>query len=238
MSIKLLRAIALILCLSCALISCEMNDEDTSSTANVSKDISVEISTPSENSVIDITSEDSSAEESSDIPVESSEESSEEASEPVEESSEEVSDPEPDYVKKMDDEMADLFLLTMGDFPMPDETSTVLYNWYFTQRDTIQQTYHAYGNLNGYTLFMVNDAGLHDLAIAVYRAGDYVFKANCHGYPSLVFLYLYRDNEFITFEDAYEQGLFDPKDAYELINNNPPPKYCRFAKPSAEKVED
>ena len=228
MNNKLLRTIALILCLSCALVSCEISDGDTS------EDINVEASTPSENSVIDITSEDASIEKSSDISIETSEESSE----PVEESSEEVSDPEPDYVKKMDDEMADLFLLTMGDFPMPDETSTVQYNWYFTQRDTIQQTYHAYGNLNGYTLFMVNDAGLHDLAIAVYRAGDYVFKANCHGYPSLVFLYLYRDNEFITFEDAYEQGLFDPKDAYELINNNPPPKYGRFAKPFAEKVED
>lgn len=228
MNNKLLRTIALILCLSCALVSCEISDGDTS------EDINVEASTPSENSVIDITSEDASIEKSSDISIETSEE----VSEPVEESSEEVSDPEPDYVKKMDDEMAALFLLTMGDFPMPDETSTVLYNWYFTQRDTIQQTYHAYGNLNGYTLFMVNDAGLHDLAIAVYRAGDYVFKANCHGYPSLVFLYLYRDNEFITFEDAYEQGLFDPKDAYELINNNPPPKYGSFAKPFAEKVED
>ena len=193
MNNKLLRTIALILCLSCALVSCEISDGDTS------EDINVEASTPSENSVIDITSEDASIEKSSDISIETSEE----VSEPVEESSEEVSDPEPDYVKKMDDEMAALFLLTMGDFPMPDETSTVLYNWYFTQRDTIQQTYHAYGNLNGYTLFMVNDAGLHDLAIAVYRAGDYVFKANCHGYPSLVFLYLYRDNEFITFEDAY-----------------------------------
>lgn len=228
MNNKLLRTIALILCLSCALVSCEISDGDTS------EDINVEASTPSENSVIDITSEDASMEKSSDISIETSEESSE----PVEESSEEVSDPEPDYVKVMDDEMADLFLSSMGDFPMPDETSTVLYNWYFTQRDTIQQTYHAYGNLNGYTLFTVSDAGVHNMAIAVYRAGDYVFKANCHGYPSLVFLYLYRDNEFITFEDAYEQGLFDPKDAYELINNNPPPKYGGFVKPSAEKVEE
>lgn len=214
MNNKLLRTIALILCLSCALASCGMNDEDTS------KDVSVETSTSLETSGKDITSDDSSMGESSDISVE-------ESSVTVEESSEEVSELEPDYVKVMDDEMADLFLSSMGDFPMPDETSTVLYNWYFTQRDTIQQTYHAYGNLNGYTLFMVNDAGLHDLAIAVYRAGDYVFKANCHGYPSLVFLYLYRDNEFITFEDAYE-----------LINNNPPPKYGSFVKPSAEKVED
>lgn len=231
MNNKLFRVISLILCFNfaCVLASCELNGKDTSD--DVSAVVSNEASTSFEISGKDITSDDSSMGESSDISVE-------ESSVTVEESSEEASNPEPDYVKVMDDEMADLFLSSMGDFPMPDETSTVLYNWYFTQRDTIQQTYHAYGNLNGYTLFTVSDAGVHNMAIAVYRAGDYVFKANCHGYPSFVFLYLYRDNEFITFEDAYEQGLFDPKDAYELINNNPPPKYGGFVKPSAEKVEE
>ncbi len=149
---------------------------------------------------------------------------------------------EPDYVTEMTDEMADLFLTSVYKYQIPELRISLGNNdfkEYLLEQYLVKYTYYAYGNLNGYTLFTAYGMETNDMAIAKYRAGDYIFEAPCHGTASFVFLYLYRDNEIITFEDAYERGLFDPKDAYELMVNNPPSgEIVKTIRVHAEKAED
>ncbi len=116
-----------------------------------------------------------------------------------------------DYQVEMTEEMANAFLKFMGSDQTIQESTPEGLDY--------RTCYLPFGNLNGYTFFYaygIFDCG-YDSAISCYVAGDYLFESGHIMRPSKIGHYLYKDNVFMTFEDAYEQGLFNPDDAYELI---------------------
>ncbi len=116
-----------------------------------------------------------------------------------------------DYQVEMTEEMANAFLKFMGSDQTIQESTPEGLDY--------RTCYLPFGNLNGYTFFYaygIFDCG-YDSAISRYVAGDYLFESGHIMRPSKIGHYLYKDNVFMTFEDAYEQGLFNPDDAYELI---------------------
>lgn len=134
-----------------------------------------------------------------------------------------------EYQEEITEEMANAFLKFVGiDRTIHEHIAVYWAEGEFDYRNS----YTAIGNLNGYTLCEIDGhlEGLVAPALTHYTAGDYVFLASCISSPSNIGLYLYKDLKFITFADAYEQGLFDPKDAYELMKD-------RF-KNSVKKLSD
>ncbi len=187
--------VSLVLLTTFLLVSCGDKDDDTSSEAVESGE-----------SVVDHISEPVSDTESQ---AESFEESSEEPSK--DESSEESS--EPDYQAEMTEEMANAFLKLIGDNRTAQEYMTGI-KW---GENEYMRAYAIYGNLNGYILCSMSN-WVASTMTCTYTAGDYTFTSGNMWSPSELGLYLYKDLTFITFEEAYESGLFDAKDAYELIN--------------------
>ncbi len=120
-----------------------------------------------------------------------------------------------DYQVMITEEMANAFLKFMGE----NKTIQEAMNAYDYEGRKYKEFYLPFGNLNGYTLFYADgpfNFG-YDASLSRYVAGDYLFESGYIMRPSKIGLYLYKDMTFMTFEDAYEQGLFDPDDAYELF---------------------
>jgi len=134
---------------------------------------------------------------------------------------EESSEAELDYVTEMTEEMANGFLKFQGDDRTITERLASFKDNYFSTIYNYKKDYAGIGNLNGYTLCYISPGfagNLVSFGFGYFTAGDYEFSDSCTGRPDTdVNLYLYKDHTFITFEKAYEQGLFDPADAYELM---------------------
>ncbi len=131
---------------------------------------------------------------------------------------EELSEAELYYVTEMTEEMANAFLKFIGEKSTISDLLSSLKIDYNYKND-----YVAFGNLAGYTFCYVSpyfgfrDANAEETQ---YTVGDYEFSCYASNYNSNVSLYLYKDMTFMTFENAYEQGLIDPADAYKLMQND------------------
>jgi len=168
----------------------------------------------------EITEENSKAEESK-TDISMTEESKAEEGKMDEEPPE-----EPDYVVEMSEEMLNEYLAFSGRNCTLEELIEAVTkeglseDWVTEYNDA----YDAYGNLNGYTFCHINPGIAH--WGCQFAGGDYItkdykyqFMDTVTGGKSQVNLYLYKDHTFITFEDACEQGLIDPAEAYELMQN-------------------
>ncbi len=85
-----------------------------------------------------------------------------------------------------------------------------------------KRSYHAYGMINGYTLFTIMPVVFYDQAFGQYEVNSYLFRSYMtRSGGSIVMLYLYKDGEFFTFEYGCENGLIDPTEACEALTANP-----------------
>ncbi len=120
---------------------------------------------------------------------------------------------EPDYQIKMTEEMANAFLKFNGSGEPVSGIADYDYN----------ADYVPFGNLNGYTFCYISpyfaSVDAND-EFSEYKAGDCIFYCTASGYKSEVSLYLYKDMTFMTFEEAFEKGLFDADDAYNLMQRD------------------
>lgn len=166
----------------------------------------------------------SSLADDTDEPSESSPSSEEISAESHEDESSEDENSNVEYQEEITEEMATAFLKFAGyDCTLEEYAKLMMIEDTFDYKNS----YRAFGNLNGYTFCRITGlSGFLQTMLSEYTAGDYVFMSGNRHNPSVIAMYLYKDLEFITFEDAYEQGLFDPADAYELLKNDTDFKDC------------
>jgi len=141
----------------------------------------------------------------------------------------ETSSAEPDYQTEMTEEMARAYLKYRKTSASLEEVMVNHEGGSYDYKDD----YIAFGNLNGYTLCAVLHGFTYGFVPTVAWdrvVGDYVFLSRTTG--DILDFCLYKDNEFVSLNDAYEKNLFDAKEAYELVRKND--KYKDCAKKSSE----
>lgn len=82
-----------------------------------------------------------------------------------------------------------------------------------------EKNYYANDLVNGYTFCCIPNEYV-DCVIVESRFGNYIFKRNYVGSPSELMLYLYKDGEFITIENAIKSGIVTPKQIFDIVSKD------------------